>query len=101
RRRVRPDEVRRTWSAGHALIVFALTLAVSLLLNAPGAHKHAVNQPQGWERDLAVSVTEPLASLSHTLFLDRPRQAVQALADRSGTDAIHTEIAVPPKPVTK
>jgi hypothetical protein len=101
RRRERPDEERRTWSAGHALIVCVLALGVSLLLNAPGAHKHAVNQPQGWQRDLAVGVTEPLATLSHAILLDRPRQAVQALAGRSGTDAIHTEIAVPTKPVAQ
>jgi len=100
-RRLRPDEERRLWSAGHALIVCGLALALSLLLNAPGAHKHAVNQPQGWQRDLAVAVTAPLASVSHMLFLDRPREAVQALAGRSGTDAIHTEIAVPPKPVAR
>ena len=101
RRRTRPDEERRQRSAGAALAICALALALSLLLNAPGAHKHAVNQPQGWERDIAVAVTEPLASVSHTLLLDRPRRAVQALAGRSGTDAIHTEIAVPAKPVGK
>lgn len=98
-RRERPDEVRRPSSAGHALLVLALALGVSLLLNAPGAHKHAVNQPEGWKRSVAIAVTEPLASLSNTLFLDRPRRGVQALAGRSGTDAIHTEIKVPPKPV--
>jgi len=98
-RRERPDEQRRPSSAGHALLVLVLALAFSLLLNAPGAHKHAVNQPEGWERSAAIAITEPLASVSNTLFLDRPRQAVQALAGRSGTDSIHTEIKVPSKPV--
>ncbi len=100
-RRERPDEKRRMWSAGHALLVYALALALALLLNAPGAYKHAYNQPQGWKRDIAVGVTKPLTSLSHALLLDRPRMAVQALAGRSGTDDIDVVIAVPQvKPLT-
>lgn len=97
-RRERPDEERRQSTAGHALLVLALALGLSLVLNAPGAHKHAVNQPEGWKRSVAVAITQPLASMSDTLFLDRPRRAVQALAGRSGADSIHTEIKVPPKP---
>ncbi|MFN8223176.1 MAG: DUF459 domain-containing protein [Gaiellales bacterium] len=100
-RRARPDEERKTWSAGHALVISAFALGLSLLLNAPGAHKHAVNQPQGWKRDLAVAITEPLATLSHALFLDRPRKVVQAIAGRSGTDEIDTNVAVPAKPTVK
>ena len=94
-RRERPDEKRRLASAGRALAVYGIALGLALLLNAPGAHKHAFNQPEGWKRSVAVAVTEPLASVSHALFLDRPRAAVQAIAGRSGTDEIDTEIAVP------
>ena len=58
----RPDEQRRLSSAGHALVVCVLALAIGLLLNAPGAHKTAYNQPAGWKRDVALAVTGPLAA---------------------------------------
>jgi hypothetical protein len=86
---------RRPWSAGHALIVCVLALAIALLLNAPGSHKSAYNQPDGWQRDVALAVTGPLATISHALLLDRPRKGVQALIGRSGIDEIDTEIALP------
>lgn len=96
-RRERSDEKRRMWSAGHALVVSVVALGIGLLLNAPGVHKHAFNQPEGWKRSVAVAITEPLASVSHALLLDRPRMGVQALAGRSGTDDIDIEITLPPK----
>ena len=99
---------RRLWSAGHALVVCVLALAIGLLLNAPGIHKSAYNKPDGWQRDLATAFTGPLADVSHALLLDRPREAVQAVAGRSGADEIDTEIVLPgdpgpttPKPESK
>ena len=62
-----------------------LALAIGLLLNAPGIHKSAYNKPAGWQRDVALAVTGPLAGVSHALLLDRPRSGVQALVGRSGT----------------
>jgi hypothetical protein len=89
---------RRTWSAGHAVVVSALALAFGLLLNAPGIHKSAYNKSDGWERDVAIAFTGPLADVSHALLLDRPRKAVQALVGRSDADEIDTEIALPVSP---
>jgi hypothetical protein len=86
---------RRLWSAGHALMVCVLALAIGLLLNAPGIHKSAYNKPDGWQRDVTVAVTGPLADVSHALLLDRPRKAVQAAVGRSDADEIDTEIALP------
>lgn len=94
-RRPRADEERRLWSAGHALVVCGLALMIGLLLNAPGAHKKAYNQPEGWQRDVALAITGPLDTISGALLLDRPRRAVQALAGRRGGDAIDTEIPIP------
>ena len=95
---------RRQWSAGHALIVCVLALAIGVLLNAPGVHKSAYNKPDGWQRDVALAVTGPLAGVSHALLLDRPRKGVQALIGRSGEDEIDTDIglpvAAPPTPTT-
>jgi hypothetical protein len=72
-----------------------LALAIGVLLNAPGIHKSAYNKPDGWQRDVAMAFTGPLADVSHALLLDRPRKAVQAVAGRSGTDEIDTEIVLP------
>jgi uncharacterized protein len=72
-----------------------LALAIGLLLNAPGIHKSAYNKPDGWQRDVTVAVTGPLADVSHALLLDRPRKAVQAAVGRSDADEIDTEIALP------
>jgi len=84
-------EGRRLGSAGSALAVCALALALAAVLNAPGTHKKAFNQPDGRTRDVALALTGPLATVSHALFLDRPRVGLQALAGRSGADDIDTE----------
>jgi hypothetical protein len=93
-----PGSARRQWSAGHALVVMVLALAIGLFLNAPGIHKSAYNKQDGWQRDVAIAFTGPLAGVSHALLLDRPRKGVQALIGRSGTDVIDTEIALPAPP---
>ena len=89
---------RRLWSAGHAVIVCVLALAIGLLLNAPGIHKSAYNKSDGRQRDVALALTGPLADVSHALLLDRPRKAVQAVVGRSGDDEIDTEIGLPVTP---
>ena len=90
RRRIQPrvEGQRRLWSAGHALVVCVLTLLIAALLNAPGIHKSAYNQPAGWKRDVTLAFTGPLNAVSHALFLDRPRAGVQAAIGRSGIDEI-------------
>jgi uncharacterized protein len=100
RRRRRPrgrvgEGGRRLNSAGSAIAVCALALLLGALLNAPGLHKSAEIQPEGWKRDLALSVTGPLASVSETLLVDRPRRGLKAALGRSGDDEIDTGIAVP------
>jgi hypothetical protein len=87
---------RRLWSAGHAIVVGLLALLFGALLNAPGIHKSAYNQPDGWKRDVALAVTNPLQAVSHALFLDRPRAAVQSAIGRSGIDDIDTDLGIEP-----
>ena len=89
---------RKQWSAGHALIVCVLALVIGVLLNAPGAHKSAYNKSDGWQRDVALALTGPLAGVSHALLLDRPRKGIQAVIGRSGEDEIDTQIALPSTP---
>lgn len=89
---------RRLNSAGSAVVVAVCALLLGALLNAPGIHKSAAIQPQGWKRDLALAVTGPLESVSQALLLDRPRKALKATLGRSDDDEIDTAVAVPEKP---
>jgi hypothetical protein len=103
RRRHRPrrrvgEGGRRQQSAGAAIVVSALALALGALLNAPGLHKSASIQPEGWKRDLALAVTGPLESLSDAVLLDRPRRALKAVVGRSEDDAIDTDVRLPTAP---
>ncbi len=90
RRRLRP--------AGHAIVVGLGALVLGAFLNAPGLHKTAETQQPGWKRDVGLALTKPLASVSHALLLDRPRQAVKAAIGRSDDDRIQTAIVLPPPP---
>ena len=86
---------RRLHSAGSAIVVSVAGLAIALLLNAPGIHKSATIQPEGWKRDLALGVTGPLESVSSALLLDQPRRALKAALGRSDDDVIDTAVALP------
>jgi hypothetical protein len=97
RRRIGEDG-RRLHSAGSAVVVAALALLIGVLLNAPGLHKSATIQPEGWKRDLALAFTEPLTSVSETLRLDQPRRGLKAVLGRSEDDEIDTGVAVPEHP---
>lgn len=92
------EDGRRLHSAGSAVVVAALALLIGMLLNAPGLHKSATIQPEGWKRDLALAVTEPLTSVSEALRLDRPRRGLKAVLGRSEDDEIDTGVAVPQPP---
>ena len=90
---------RRLNSAGSAIAVSLLGFLIAALLNAPGLHKSATIQPEGWKRDVALGVTGPLESVSGALLLDRPRAALKAALGRSDDDEVDTAVAVP-KPTT-
>jgi hypothetical protein len=99
-RRRRPEERlgeggRRLQSAGAACVVALVALVLGALLNAPGIHKSATIQAEGWKRDLALAVTGPLESMSHALLLDRPRKELKAALGRSGDDDVDTAVAAP------
>jgi uncharacterized protein len=85
-------------SAGSAIAVAALALLLGALLNAPGLHKSATIQPEGWKRDVALAVTGPLKTVSETLLLDRPRRGLKSALGRSEDDAIDTGVALPEQP---
>jgi len=85
-------------SAGSAIVVSLLALLAGALLNAPGLHKSATIQPEGWKRDVALAVTRPLESASEALRLDGPRREMKAVLGRSEDDEIDTGVAVPESP---
>jgi uncharacterized protein len=89
---------RRLQSAGAAVIVALAGLLLGVVLNAPGLHKSASIQPQGWKRNVALAVTGPLQDVSNALLLDRPRRALKAALGRSSDDSIDTAVAVPSPP---
>ena len=89
---------RRLHSAGSAIVVSLVGLLIALLLNAPGLHKSATIQPEGWKRDTALAATGPLESVSGALLLDRPRRALKAVLGRSDDDEIDTSVVVAPEP---
>ena len=104
RRRPRPrteEGGRRLHSAGSAIVVSLIGLTIALFLNAPGLHKSATIQPEGWKRDVALAVTGPLESVSDALLLDRPRQGLKAALGRDDDDEIDTAVATPQPPPAK
>jgi uncharacterized protein len=101
--RRRPDQRtaeggRRLQSAGAAIVVALVGLLLGVVLNAPGLHKSASSQPEGWKRNVALAVTKPLQSVSSALFLDRPRRVLKAALGRSSDDDIDTAVDVPSPP---
>jgi hypothetical protein len=104
RRRRSTEDGRRALTAGHALVIALLALVFACLLNAPGMHKRAFNQPQGWKRNVALDISGPLTDVSHALLLDRPRKLLQSALGRSSEDQINTAVVfnpAPPPPATR
>ena len=85
-------------SAGRAVVVLFLALAIAALLQAEGLRKQAEIQPAGWQRDVAVGVTRPLLSVSRALHLTTPRHELQVAIGRAHEDEIDTQVhlSLPP-----
>jgi uncharacterized protein len=90
-------------AATRAFLVAFAALALASLLNAQGLRKTAQIQPVGFQRDVALAVTRPLARLSHLARLDRPRHELQLAIGRRDVDRIDTRIvlAAPLEPPAK
>lgn len=80
-----------TWSAGRVIVVVLIALSVGTLLNAQELLATAERQPFGWQRDVGVAVTEPVARLASTVGLDRPRTALEAFLGRGPASAVAQE----------
>ncbi|MEO7556649.1 MAG: DUF459 domain-containing protein [Acidimicrobiales bacterium] len=69
-----PPLARRPMPAGRAIITMLVAFAVAAVCAAPSLERVAERQGYGGGRDVALAITRPLASVSHALFLDRPRE---------------------------
>ena len=65
---------RRRRTAASALIAMLVALALGALFNAPAMKKTALELPFGGERSFRLALVDPLATVSHWLFLDRPAE---------------------------
>src|SRR6516162_9596329 len=72
---------RRLVPAGRAFLAILLALLLASLFCADSLERIAQRQPFGTTRDVELAITKPLHSMSHALFLDRPRQWLE---DRAG-----------------
>jgi uncharacterized protein len=68
---------RRPLAAGHVVVVVLVALALGMLLNAQGLRRSAEIREPGWQRDVSLALTRPLAWFSGVTLLDRPRAALE------------------------
>ena len=92
------EDGRRLSTAGHALVVAVLALVDRLLLDAPGLHKSAFNQPPGVKRDVALAITGPLAGRQPCACCSTGRALVRTRS-AAATTTRSTRVVVPPRPV--
>lgn len=91
---------RRMLPAGIGLLVVVGALLIGLFLNAEDILRTAQRQEQGWMRTVGVGLMEPIAAVSDFLYLDRPRQALDAAMGRGRPVTVEetpvTNTTVPP-----
>ena len=91
---------RRRRTAASALVAMLVALALGALFNAPAMKKTALEMPFGGERSFRLALVDPLASVSHWLFLDRPAKLTAVALGKpdpgpAGTSAV---VVVTPTP---
>jgi len=94
----RPPVARRPMPAGQAFVIMLVAFAVAAVCAAPSLERVAERQGYGRGRDVALAITRPLASVSHALFLDRPREwfaSVTGHEDAPKIDTFGAGVTVP------
>jgi hypothetical protein len=73
---------RRPLAAGHVVVVVLVALVLATLLNAQALRTSAQLRDEGWEREVSLALTRPLAWFSGVTLLDRPRSALEDAVGR-------------------
>ena len=92
------ETARRPMAAGHAVVVVLVALVLGAFLNARGMRKSAEIRPDGWQRDVSVALTRPLAATSGWLLLDRPRAALKDAIGHGDDDRLRSARPSSPRP---
>jgi hypothetical protein len=101
-----PDDLpfgRRRRSAASALVAILVAFLLGALLNAPAMKKTAQELPFGGARSFRLALVDPLAAVSHWLFLDRPaRLTAEAVGKPDpGPTGAPLVVVVKPRPSGK
>ena len=94
-----PAPPARTLDLRQVTIIGVVALGLFTLMNASSLLRIVERQPFGWQRTVEVALVKPIDSLSHLLFLDRPRlTADDALGHEFGDSEAFDELttAAPP-----
>jgi hypothetical protein len=91
---------RRRRTAASALVAILVALCLGALFNASAMKKTALELPFGGERGFRLALVEPLADVSHWLFLDRPAELTASALGRpepgpTGADEVAVVVASP------
>lgn len=86
--------VRRRRTAASALVAMLVALAFGALFNAPAMKKTALEQPFGAERSFRLALVDPLDTVSHWLFLDRPAKYTAVVLGRPDPGPAGAPVAV-------
>jgi uncharacterized protein len=92
---------RRRRTAASALVAMVVAMALGALLNAPAMKKTALELPFGAERSFRLALVDPLAAVSHWLFLDRPAELTAVALGKPDPGPAGTQVVVvtpTPKP---
>jgi len=93
---------RRRRTAASALVAMVIAMALGALFNAPAMKKTAQELPFGTARTVRLAAVDPLATVSHWFFLDRPAKVTAAVFGKPdpGPDGVPVVVVVtpPPKP---
>ena len=91
---------RRPRTAASALVAILVAMLLGALFNAPAMKKTALALPFGGARSFRLALVDPLASVSHWLFLDRPAQLTADVLGKPapGPAGRPVVVVVTPKP---
>jgi hypothetical protein len=92
---------RRRRTAASALVAMVVAMALGALLNAPAMKKTALELPFGAERSFRLALVDPLASVSHWLFLDRPAKLTAVALGKPDPGPTGTQLVVVVTPTPK